>query len=526
MWIKVILILLIASAAFAEPVPIGFSKWRHSENVESFALGGAPQNYQKDDDSWDRIDNDFIVDADSAYCHTAILKITVGNNGESTVRLKWNGVTYEITREPKKIVWYNSRTKQWVDVIPNLSWPTSTIIDGNTIEWGFPGFSYSIIIGEATTEISHRFTLRDPFLDSANVLFDLLPDSVKPYIYLATVMEYSFVNIDDSTLLDIPDVDMKSLIRIGKTIFDISKQNVQYDGWELYDPIPVGQRWKKQAGKIYCAEVMNWQKIKELTELFPDIPIWHDAQDSFSIDSTTTGVDMAELYSFSGGNDQYGARVTANCGLPFGTRINRFPIQFVNLRDSMAAVGAATWDSGRVFINVQVATGLGAGTSVPDTLWISLHKITTLWDEGESDGLNQGAGVRWDSASASGSGGGGSNPNAPLDWTDGGDFESDSEYGDTTIYAGGEVSNNDTLSYKIEGTTIADTTNDFGYMVYNAYAADGDDGGNAAVLTFDSDDAADANSRPYLEVFYTTGAAPAAYPMRRRHIIQKLQGDS
>lgn len=505
MWIKLVFILLIASTAWAERVPIGFSKWRYSENVESFALGSQPQNYQTDD-GWDVIDNNFIVDADSAYCHTAILKITVGNNGRSTVRLKWNDVTYEITRQPKKIVWLNSQTKNWIDIIPNLTWPTPTI-GSNTVTWGFPGFSYSII--KETVKISHRFTFMDAFLDSAITLYNQRADS--QYIFLGTVMEYSFVNIDDSTLLDIPEVDFKRLKTLGKAIFDISKQHVKYDGWESYDLIPVRQRWVKQGGKIYCIEGMKMQKIKELTEAFPDIPIWHDAQDSFSIDSTgAVIVKCAELYSFSGGNDNYGAKTTFQVGQQTSSRFLRAPFQFTTLVDSLRTyeAGVDIVDSGLVNIVIQSAAALDPGSPDNDTLGISINRMTALWDEGDQTGTNNGAGARWDSASAVGTGGGGNNPNAPLDWTNGGDFEADPE-DDTTYLAGGVAAANDTITMKITGTSlVADTTNPYGWMIFPAYIHDGDDGGSGASVQFHSDDAASAVNQLYLNVFLTTGAAP------------------
>ncbi len=516
---KTILILLIASTAVAR-TPVGYNKFQYSENVFSMTQGGQPQNYQADD-GWDRIVNDFIVDGDSAYCHTAILRLTVGNNGRSTVRLKWDGVTYEITRQPKKIVWLNSQTKQWVDVIPNLSWPTSTIIDGNMIEWGFPSFSYSII--KQTTKISHRFTFQDAFLDSAITLYNQRADS--QYIYLGTVMEYSFVNIDDSTLLDIPEVDFKRLITVGKAIFNISKQHVKYDGWESYDLIPVRQRWVKQGGKIYCIEGMKMQEVKELTEVFPDIPIWHDAQDSFSIDSAgATIVKMAQLSVYStGATTNYGALNTAQIGQSFTNRFLRTAIEFTTLIDSMRVVGAATWDSGFACIVMSSVINLGAGSSVPDSLGVSLNKITTLWDEGDQTGTDGGAGVRWDSASATGSSGG-NNPNAPLDWTDGGDFEANPEYNDTTFLVGGVAAQFDTIRSKIEGSSIADTTTGYGYMFYEAYIAEGDDAGAGCAVTVRTDDYTTLSLQPYLEVYYTTGAVADISYTRRLIMLLRLLG--
>ena len=243
--------------------------------------------------------------------------------------------------------------------------------------------------------------------------------------------------------------------------------------------------------------------------------------DSFSINEADSAlIKCAELYSFSGGNDQYGAKVTFQIGQQITGRLLRAPFQFVTLVDTMRLLDAGTTiDSALGCFVVQSVASLGAGSSVPDSLGITVNPITTLWDEGDQIGTNQGAGVRYDSASATGSGGGGNNPNAPLDWTDGGDFNATPE--DDTLYlVGGAVSVNDTLRFKIKGTSIvADTLTGYGWMFFAAYIAEGDDAGSGCSVGFHSDDAATAALQLYLVVFYTPPGEAAAQSGRRRKLL-------
>jgi len=240
--------------------------------------------------------------------------------------------------------------------------------------------------------------------------------------------------------------------------------------------------------------------------------------DSFDIDSSD--VDMSHISKYNN-QKNYGAVSPLQVGDNYipGTRTNHIVIKFPTLADSMQNVGAANWDSAKLNLVVYSSTYLAPGTSDPDTLCITLHKLTTVWDEGEASPGEASGGVTWDSASATGTLG--NAPNAPLDWTtDGGDYSGTVE--DDTVYlVGGNVSQYDTISFLISSSTISDTLGE-GLIVLEARVADGDDGddaGSAAYLLFYSDDETNDARKPYLEVYYS--AATDGFP-KYRHSNSEL----
>lgn len=234
--------------------------------------------------------------------------------------------------------------------------------------------------------------------------------------------------------------------------------------------------------------------------------------DSFSISIVTADIDCAEISSFDDTRNA-GALNDFTLGDNFipQTRIRHGLFNFPTLADSMIAVGAATWDSAKIRIFSKVPQ-----IETAETLFVFIHKMTSLWDEGDATSQADFAGVRWDSASASGSGGGGGKPNAPLAWASEPDFGTD-DYsataeaqlsGDSVIFAGGDVGDNTEYYIRIGSATISDTLGE-GIVFLVERISTGD---NECYIEFDSDDAATAADRPWLEVFYTTGAPPAAKP--------------
>ena len=152
--------------------------------------------------------------------------------------------------------------------------------------------------------------------------------------------------------------------------------------------------------------------------------------------------------------------------------------------------------------------------------------MTSLWDEGDLSMVAAGAGVTFDSASQTGTSGG-SNPNAPLSWATDPDFGTD-DYsatleaqlgGDTVRFAGEDVAANQEHYFRISSATISDTLGE-GIVLLASEMITGDD---ECYINFDSDDATTEADRPWLEVFYTTGAAPPTNPRRRK--ANQLLGD-
>ena len=507
------LILIFLPCLALGQTPIDYNKWKHEGGSRSMSLGGQLSNYKDSDSTFALIDNTFLTDGDSLYCATSILKTAVTDNGQSVVRLTWAGNTYEVVQKPIKLIWLNGQTKAWVDVIPGLSWGTPSV-SGNMIQWSFPGFKYSVL--KNFQSVSHRFDFNEPFLDSATILYNQRSDSA--HIYLGAVFQYSFVNVGDSTLLDIAEVPMKRLARWGKSVFDISKQSLRFDGSDTAQVVPVGQRWIKQGGEIYCVEYVKFGAIKEVVEQYSLTSVWHNAELNFLIDSATT-IEATYIEEFAP-QDNSGGAVNIDVGDAFNNvRDLRILLRFTSLDDSMRAIGTvASWDSAIVGLYINYAGGLNAGTSVPDSIITTVHKITTIgWQEGSAVGADEG-GVTWDSASAEGTG---SLPD-PLDWTlDGGDYSATVETcgnrgdkGDSVVFVGGEWNATDTAYFGISGATVADTMGNHAGLLIKARSADGDDAGDAAFLRFYPVVPPTTNRHrwPILRVYYTEGAPPEGNP--------------
>jgi hypothetical protein len=182
--------------------------------------------------------------------------------------------------------------------------------------------------------------------------------------------------------------------------------------------------------------------------------------------------------------------------------------KFPTLRDSMDAVGEATWDSALFKIVATAVNGLNAN----DSIFSTIHKITQLWDEGTANGSATG-GATWDSASATGSGG--SEPNSPLDWaSNGGDYVANAEdqpttdtthfyaLGDSVVFWNGGISQFDILTYRISGATVADTLDEGLILVSSRQSSSG-------TIVFASNEYTIVIARvPSLLVYYTTGEPP------------------
>ena len=110
------------SASLAQ-TPTDYARGDLPDGKKQIAFG-AVYNYPDTDSTFEAIDNTFIPEGDSVWtCNTAILKTRVNKQGVVTTTFPWKGINYQIQQRPRKLIWLNKTTKNWVDVIPSLSWP-------------------------------------------------------------------------------------------------------------------------------------------------------------------------------------------------------------------------------------------------------------------------------------------------------------------------------------------------------------------------------------------------------------------
>lgn len=498
-------------------VPIDYQKWQHDENVYSMQIGGAFLNY-KDTDGWHEVNNTIVNNAGVYECLTANLKISTTEQGVSSVTFTWlNGVDYTVTQEMIGLRWYRLTDSAWVNIDNSPNWNNLTTPDNYSLKWTgvFPAVDLELIKG--TGSVAHKISLRPPFLDSMVILYNQRSDSSD--IYLANIMRYTLSANIDGYDVPIGNVRGRILKQFGDIVFSLAEQRLQFPGSDTLPEVPVWQRYEKVSGNIYMAEFVKASHLKTIHLAYPTSTIWHNTE--IYIAGSAANVDATGL-SKQQPEEDFGAHTDLKVGDDFQpqTRFWHTLIRFNTLDDSMVAVGAATWDSARIGLTLDLAA------DATDSLVVTAHKITTAgWLEGTSapPTTSDSCGACWDSASTSQGNGCGL---SSVPWTTaGGDYSATREtvgsHADSVILTLDDWSLDDTVYFYISSATVSDTMgNKAGILLFPQQFID-DDNGNT--WGFDSDD--QSSNRPFLQVWYTTGVA-AAYPMRRRHIVQKLQGDS
>jgi hypothetical protein len=466
-------------------------------------FGGALSNYN-DNGTFKAIVNDLINNGGVYSCSTGILKTSITDQGVSSVTLPWQGSEYTITQELIGIRFYRLSDSAYFDIDNTPNWNNVSQTGSNTIYWNnvFPGVDYEL--EKTNAQVSHRIIYKPAFLDSMVTLYDQRPDSSD--IYLTNIMKYTLSKNIDGYNVPLGNIRSRALKQLGSFLFSIDEQRAEFVGMDTLDipEIPVWQRWEKIGGKIYMGEFVKVSQLKLIHINHPTTSIWHNA--SFVISDSSTAVESTRIYSFSSyAQYNYGASATESFGQTvLGVRYQRALYNFPTLRDSMDAVGSATWDSALFKVVATAVNGLNAS----DSIFSTVNKVTTIWDEGTGTGAATG-GATWDSASATGTGG--SEPNSPLDWTtNGGDYQSDGEnqptissgpyhaIGDSVYFWNGGISQYDTVVYRISGTTVADTLDEGLILVAARQSASG------SIVFASNDYVTPTVRRPKLIVYYTT----------------------
>ncbi len=464
-----ILLLFCSSVLAQTPIPIDYNKWKTSDTTFQVKLGGALSNYPDTDSTFAKIENDYVAEGDSVYvCNTSILKTRINDKGVATVSIKWNGTTYAVRQIPRKLIWINTQTKNWTDVIPNLSW-SEPAKDSNVVKWNFPGFDYSLI--KKNGQVDYQINFKNAFLDSAITLYNQRADS--QYIALGNVHEYTFTNIDDSILIDIAEVNMKRLKTLGKYTFDLSRQNLQWNGSDTSTTVPVKQRWIKVNGKIYCVEFVMMSNIKKVHENYPTSNIWHNSTVNWG-----AGSDEADKDSQIQDND-----VNTNFGSSFDLGVRDQSTTLGRIRalvwwdDILTELDGATISEALLSLKLHYASSA--------TMEITVQGVKRSWVESE---------VTWNKASSS------------VSWTTAGCGDATNDLTSFTFYGGSLVAG-DTVGHENRNvwdvtTLLQDEFSDInGFLLHPI-----EDSDPYQTTIYRSSEYTTASHRPKFTATYTTGS--------------------
>jgi len=304
--ITLLFILLFCASAFAEHTPIGLKKWHNGGNTFTQTVGGSVVNYQKPDQSWGRINNNYEQEGDSVwFVDNSVMKLRVNKNGTSVMTLPFEGQDYTITSRLRGIAFFNMSTKnrQWFD--PTMDFSTFSA-DSNIVKWenvSFGGVDYHI--KKYDGQIQHTISFDSTFLDSAVARFNQSSDTAN--IALVNVVAYTLsANIDnhDSAI----GFTNKRLFKTlnNKYDFEQSKQRLVYVGSDTLTGVPIKQFWKVRDDTLFCFEAVRMSKIKAIHEQFPFTKIQHNAT---TVISGTTNIEDTELYEGSLALNGFGGRV-------------------------------------------------------------------------------------------------------------------------------------------------------------------------------------------------------------------------
>jgi len=291
------LILALTPILVSADVPIGPNTFI-KDSGGKVAYLGETHNYRNTPFTYAPIENTFISDNDTAfYIDNSVLKTRVSDNGRVSVKVEVDGILYEVYQRPVKLVWLNTQTKNWVDVIPDLAWPTPVHND-NKITWNFPGFDYSVL--KTNGRMDYRINFRKAFLDSAVTLYNERVDS--EYIALANVHAYSFVNLTDSQVVEISETRKKILVEGANKIFELSsttlRNNVPLDTSSV--EYKIKQRWVIVNEKAYLVEYVMMSEVKVMHEKFPNADIWHNV--STVVLAATGRIEDADMQDYPNRN--------------------------------------------------------------------------------------------------------------------------------------------------------------------------------------------------------------------------------
>ena len=274
------LILLLPSLLLAEWGPSNHNEWRDGENGKTIV--GKPISNYDSAGVWRPVDNDWIVDGDSAYNNADWLKTVVHANGETRISITLGEETISVIRRLRRVGLINMTTQDTLDPFGPLVLGTpEQPIDSNVITWEPAGTGLRIETIKTNGAIRNRLTFKPAFLDAAVALY---VNAGEPDGWgLANLISYE-VDLPDSFFLNHPNVTKKKLAQWGRWAFGLTAQRMIFEGSDTLPPVWVRQHWKKIGSTLFCVEHIPMPVVAEVYNLWPDKEISHN--DVVTIDET------------------------------------------------------------------------------------------------------------------------------------------------------------------------------------------------------------------------------------------------
>lgn len=365
---KYLWFILLPCIAFGK-TPIDFKKWQLDDTTFSKQIGGSVRNYEKPDEAWAEIVNDFEIEGDSVvYVDQSVLKARVNKNGVCKVTLNWEDQEYTVTQKLLGIGWIKISTRQslWIDSTMNWS---NFFVDSNICRWiGIsPGVDYRIL--KDNGRVAHGIFFKPAFLDSAVTLYNQRADSLD--IALANVMVYTLSsNIDnaDSAIGDLPKRRLKDF---GYYTFNLGDQRLNFPGSDTLPRVPVRQYWERRGTKIICIEYVMMSHVKKVHETYPSATIWHN--DTKTIDGTTN-VEDAYLDSDLPDNNWGGTTV-------LWVHSSKIYVSLIRVKNVASELGVGATVTGAVCS--LHCNYYGGGGNL-----ISAYSVFKPWVEGDENGVD------------------------------------------------------------------------------------------------------------------------------------------
>jgi hypothetical protein len=477
----------------AAQTPAGLQRWLYedpaypSNSSFSMQIGGPPRNYIVDG-AWTRINNNFVIDGDSAYCHTALLKTTVKPNGLVKVRLSWEGVDYTVAQQLNRIIFFRKADSAWINIDPTQAGPDWKIPDivSNTVTWidVFPGVDYGV--KKQDGKVRNRIIFKPAFLDSAVTLYNQRPDSAD--IYLASVHSLALSATIDSYNARLGNVSGRILKRIGSLAFEIVPQTLHFLGPDTLPEVPVAQRYVFVGPNLYLVEFVKMAAIKQIHAAYPSAPVWH--YDEFTLDNDT---DIEDTWLRSWQADvNFGAAGNSFLYNDAGS-VERYIIRAAHVNDSIGTgqeIDSAFW---HIYITSHDGT--------PSDPYLYCYGVwKNQWVENLTSTWNRwGANLEWTTGGCDNA-----SDNASFNAGDGTGADRTSAYTTTTLTGTGEIKIN--ISSWMQ--TCYDSLEAVSALFHISASNDGE-----------YHDSREGTNEPYLVVYYSAaggGSGDISYARRKR----------
>ena len=283
----IILLLLLPSAAMADPVAVGYNRWKNDNNTHTSTIGNHPRTYAEEG-VWDDIVPDWVVVNDTTA------KVVRGNhrlfafgNGNIYYVRPRSGVRHCVGIRPVKLVKFNKLDSTYV---------TLADADYDSVSLNGPVLTYHDIF----PGVNRRCIYDNLFYSDQFVFSQQGRDTLGEYGPWADKMVGIISRLDiDSLNLSMKDRagtftpdedgrDTEAWVMCHKNDTSVlALQQAYLVTEDSTTSVKVHKRVVVQAGKIYLVELFN----PIPTASWPSGPIWHNAEIGYDT-NFATGLDI------------------------------------------------------------------------------------------------------------------------------------------------------------------------------------------------------------------------------------------